>query len=198
MALSPSFFKQLNSNPGDLTKKKGLSNALGQQYAIKQMQIGDTEGKRANEYGHLYGDYTTMAQGGTPSENSALEQSLLTPIAGQFNTARDMAAGHVARTGNSAGYSSLLGDLARSQGREAGQAGLAVANEKYNRKLQGLEGIAQLYGIDTSFLNSLMGHQGQIVGMGNDVEARRKGILGTIGSALGIGGAIGKGIAGAF
>jgi hypothetical protein len=61
-----------------------------------------------------------------------------------------------------------MGELARSKGRDFAQQELqnqkTFADEALRRKLVGLQGIAQLYGVDTSFLNSLNQLQNQLVG----------------------------------
>jgi hypothetical protein len=181
------------SNPGDLTKKKGLSNALGQtlgqQQALEQQGIQD----RSAEHGTLSSGYSDLINnpGGTPQEQAALTSSVLTPIRGAFNTARSQAGRHVAATGNDAGYSSALGQIAREEGQQSAQAGFGLANEMYQRKMQaklaGLQGLAGMYGVDTSYLSNLGSQEQGTLGLGNSVESRRKGILGTIGGIVGIG-----------
>lgn len=186
------------ADPGNLTKKKGLARGIGDTFHNIARAEMATDAQRQQEFAPVFGGYSDLANGGTAADNNALEQSVLTPLGGAYDQARQQGAQHLARTRNSAGYGSFLGELARSQGRDYAQAGAGIANEKFNRKMAGLEGIQRLYGIDTSFLASLGQQQQGNLGIGNSVESRRKGILGTIGGALGIAGKIGSGIAGAF
>lgn len=166
--------------PGDLTTKKGLSNATNQQYELQQWQKSDTENKRGQEFAPSLQGYSDLAKGGTPQDNAALTSSVMTPLGGAYDQARTAASRRVAATGNSAGYGSFLGSLARSQGQQSAQAGFDVANEKFSRKMQGLQGLMQLYGIDTSFLTSLGQQQNATLGIGNSVQSRSKGVLGTL------------------
>lgn len=182
-----SFGSILNSyTPGDLTSKKGLKGALGNQFGVNQGLENQTNSSRTSEMGTMLPQYTSMANGGTAADNNALEQSVLTPLRGAFNTARTAGASHVAQTGNSAGFGSMLGETAREEGRQSSQAGFDIANEKFQRKMAGLQGLAGLYGIDTSFLNSLGNQQLGVLGLGNSIQSRSRGKIGTIGAAAGL------------
>lgn len=173
-------------NPGNLTKKSGLTSALGNQYNINQSLESGTQANRGSEFGTVFPGYQSMANGGTPADNNALEQSVLTPLRGAFNSARTAAGNRVATTGNSAGYGSVLHSLARTEGQQSAAAGFDIAGEKFKRKMAGLQGIAQMYGVDTSFLNSLGGQQEGLLGIGSGVESRRRGVLGNISTGLGV------------
>lgn len=172
--------------PGNLTTKGGLKGALGSQYQNNQNLQNETQFNRGSESGTLLPQYTSMANGGTASDNNALEQSVLTPLRGAFNTARTSAGNRVAATGNSAGYGSMLGQLARNEGQQSAQAGFNIANEKFNRKMAGLQGLQQMYGVDTSFLNSLGSQQQNVLGIGNSIQSRSRGVLGSIGAGIGL------------
>ena len=187
MSPSSSFLYNIPTyNPGDLTTKKGLRRGLGQQYGVNTGLMQQQQGQRGAEWGSLFPGYNSMAIGGNPEENNALEQSILTPLRGAFNTARDTAANRLARTRNSAGYGSLLGELSREEGRQSSAAGFDIANEKFRRKMAGLEGLARLYGIDASFLGELGNQQNALLGIGNSVQSRSRGLLGTIGAVQGL------------
>ncbi len=183
-------------NPGDLTKKKGLRRGLAQQYGITQGLSQQQQMQRGQEFGTAFPGYQSLLDSGySPEERAAIEQSTLGGISGSYGAAADTASRRMARTQNTAGYGSFLGELARSRGRDVGRQGLenqaAFASEKLRRKLLGLEGISKLYGVDTSFLNSLIGAQNELLGIGRGVEAGRRGKLGTAALTLrmlGIGG----------
>lgn len=180
MGSFPSF---LGSN---LTTKGGLKSALGGQFGANSQLMNDTQGNRSAESGTLLPGYQSLANGGTPGDNNALEQGVLTPLRGAFNSARTAAGNRVATTGNSAGYGSVLHSLARTEGQQSAAAGFDIAGEKFKRKMAGLQGIAQMYGVDTSFLNSLGGQQEGLLGIGSGVESRRRGVLGNISTGLGV------------
>ncbi len=182
MGGTPTFLGGLN--PGNLTNKKQLGGALGQQYNNNLNLENQQQGQRSAESGPLLSQYTSMANGGTAADNNALTQSVMTPLRGAFNAARTSGGNRVAATGNSAGYGSMLGSLARGEGQQSSQAGFDIANQQYQRKMAGLQGLAQMYGVDTSFLNSLGNQQQGILGIGNSVQSRSRGVLGTIGAGL--------------
>lgn len=183
MGSSPSILNSMN--PGyNLTSKSGLRRGLGDQYGINQGLENQTNTSRSSEMGTLLPGYQSMAQGGTAADNNALEQSVLTPLRGSFNAARTAGASHVARTGNSAGFGSMLGETAREEGRQSSQAGFDIANEKFRRKMAGLQGLSQMYGIDSSFLNSLGNQQLGVLGVGNSIQSRSRGVLGNINAGL--------------
>lgn len=170
--------------PGNLTTKGKLASGLQQQYTNNTNLQNQQQNQRGSELGTLLPSYQSMANGGTAADNNALEQSVLTPLRGAFNTARTAGGNRVAATGNSAGYGSMLGQLARNEGQQSAQAGFNIANEKFNRKMAGLQGLQQLYGVDTSFLNSLNQGQQGILGIGNSVQSRSRGKLGSIGAGM--------------
>jgi hypothetical protein len=186
MGSYPSFLGSYD--PGDLTKKSGLRSGLGDQYNRNQILQNQTNTSRSSEMGTLLPGYQSMATGGSPADNNALEQSVLTPLRGSFNAARTAGTNQVARTGNSAGFGSMLGELSREEGRQSSQAGFDIANEKFRRKMAGLQGLSQLYGVDTSFLNSLGNQQLGVLGIGNSVQSRSRGKIGTTGAILNLAG----------
>jgi len=174
------------TTPGNLTTKGKLASGLGQQYSNNTNLQNQQQNQRGSELGTLLPSYQSMANGGTAADNNALEQSVLTPLRGAFNTARTAGGNRVAATGNSAGYGSMLGQLARNEGQQSAQAGFNIANEKFNRKMAGLQGLQQLYGVDTSFLNSLNQGQQGILEIGNSVQSRSRGKLGSINAGMGL------------
>lgn len=185
MAVPAGFLSSAYTQPGDLTTKKGLSRALGGQYEYNMWDRTNTANQRGAEHGQVSQGYSDLYNNPMSNqEANNLRSGALTPLGGAYNTAREQAERHLASTGNNAGYGSYLGELTRQQGRDAAQTGFGVesdiANQKYQRKMAGLQGLASLFGVDTSYLESLNGNQNQLIGAGNDVESRRKGVLGTI------------------
>lgn len=178
-------------NPGDLTTKKGLRKGIGQQYGVNTGLEQQQQQQRGSEFGTLMPQLSSMLDSGySDSEKSGIEQGTLGAIKGATGASRDMATRRMARTGNSAGYGSFLNASSRGEGQDLAQQELnnqkTFADEKQKRKLEGLQGIASLYGVDTGFLSALDNNQTATLGVGNSVESRRKGKLGDLGSALNI------------
>ena len=177
---------------GNLGSKGGLTGALGFQYNNNQNELGLTGNNRSLESGSLLSGYQGMVNGGgySPAEKASIEQGTLGNINNSYNAAADQTARRAAVTNNAAGTNSALGSLARSKARDLGNAGLQVqsqfANEAFNRKMAGLQGLAQMYGVDTSFVNALNQNQLGILGIGNSVQSRSRGVLGSIGAGLGL------------
>lgn len=174
------------SSPGNVTTKGGLGTALGNQYGINQSLENQTQGQRNTESGSVLGGYEGLVNGGgySPQEKESIEQGTLGGINNSYNSANDAASRRLATTHNSAGYGQFAESEAQNKARDMGQAGLQVqsqfANEAYQRKLQGLQGLQQMYGVDTNFLSSLGQQQQGILGIGNSVESRRKGKIGDL------------------
>lgn len=176
-------------NPGDVTTKGGINRGLVTQYGENQAEQAKTSGQRSGEFGTLMPAYQSLLNSGySPQEKSGIEQGTLGAIGGSFGGAVDAASRRMARTGNSAGYGSFLGAAARSKSQAMAQQELdnqkLFADESLKRKMMGLQGIASLYGVDTSFLNSLNQNQLGILGTGQSVQAGRRGVIGNINAGL--------------
>lgn len=156
------------------------------QYAGNTALQNTTQGQRTSESGSLIPGYQSLIDSGgySPTEKASIEQGTIGGITGSYAGASDQAARQVARTGNSAGYGSLIGNLARSKARDVGQGELQVqsqfANEAYQRKLAGLQGLQQMYGVDTSFLSSLGNQQANLINLKSTINKRQRGVLGTV------------------
>lgn len=187
---------------GNLTTKAGLSGAIGNTYNQNQALEGSTQNSRLQESGSLFPQYESMLNSGySPQEQSAISQQSVNGIKSSYDSARAAGANRLARTGNSAGYGSFMGSLAGQEGRDVGSQTqnnqIAFANEKQRRKEAGLQGIAGLYGIDTSFLSSLGNQQLGDLGVANSVQSRSRGVLGSLAGGVGLGTSlVGKGASG--
>lgn len=186
---------------GNLTKKSGLEKAMQWQSFLLNRLGSDAFTGRGRATGTLFPQFETLAQRGfSPEDESSFLQSLVEPISGTFGSAREEAGRRVARTGNRAGYGSFLSEIGREEARQRSGAGREVQAEKFRRKQAGLEGLMKLYGIDTSFLDAVLGLQNQLFGIGSGIDASRfkwrdlGGILEGIGKAAsGVAGAVGGG-----
>jgi len=187
---------------GNLTKKSGLTKAMQYQTFLLNRLGSDAYTGRGEARGVAFPKFKSMAETGfeDPTEESYYTQQLIDPITGTFGSARDEAARRIARTGNRAGYGSYLSEIGREESRQKSGVGRDVAQEKFRRKQLGLEGIMKFYGIDTNFLDSILGLQNQLFGIGAGVDASRfkirdlGDILKGIGQAAsGVAGAVGGG-----
>jgi hypothetical protein len=182
----------INFNSGS---RAGVDRGLTKQSGFLSGLASKTGTQRTSEFGSALPGYQSMLDSGySDAEKSAIEQGTTGAISSAYGGASDAAARRLAATNNSAGYGSLLGELARSKGRDiatqSGQNQVAFAQEKQRRKEAGLAGIASLYGIDTSFLNSLNGQQNQLLGTSAGVYGIAKshpGFLDSLSSSLGSG-----------
>lgn len=99
--------------------------------------------------------------GYSPEEQSAMLTSSLGATGTVFDVARDRARRRLAKTRNTAGYGSLVSELARGEARakSTGVRDLKTrfADEKQRRKMAGLGLLGSLYGIDTNLLQSTAG-----------------------------------------
>lgn len=176
-------------NPGELVTKGGTNRGLWTQYGTNQSLGSSTSKQRGSEYSTLMPQYQSLLNSGySPQEKSGIEQGTLGAIQGSYGGATDAASRRMARTNNSAGYGSFLGEAARSKSRDMAQQELdnqkLFADEALRRKMMGLQGIAQLYGVDTSFLNAVNQNQLGVLGIANSAASRNRGVLGNIGAGF--------------
>lgn len=146
-------------------KKKKKAEDQGGLLAKEQT----AETARRNELSSfLTPQYKALAEGPgySPEEQSAITQESLGSVGNTFDAYRDRATNRVARTGNTAGYGSMLSEMAREEGRTKGgvtrQNMISFADEKQRRRFAGLQGLAQMFGVDTSFLSNVMGQNTSI------------------------------------
>lgn len=186
------FATPINFNSGS---RKGVDQGLSKQSGFLSGLANKTGAQRTSEFGSALPGYQSMLDSGySDAEKSAISQGTTGSINSAYGGAADAASRRLAVTNNSAGYGSLLTSLARNKAKDIstqeGQNQVAFADEKQRRKMAGLAGIAQLYGVDTSFLNSLNGQQNQLLGIGSGVYGTVKqhpGFLDSFSSSFGSG-----------
>lgn len=181
----------------DSSSRKGIDTSLGRQSGFLGSLASGAVGQRNVESSTLFPQYQSLLDSGySDQEKSAISQGTTGEINSSYGAAGDAAARRMARTNNSAGYGSLLGSLARNKAKDLatqeGQNQVGFAQEKLRRKMAGLQGIAQLYGVDTSFLNSLNSQQNQLIGTSAGVYGMLKNqpgfgksFMSSLGSGLG-------------
>lgn len=169
---------------GKLKKKKSQPAAGGEDQVGRLARLGASgEAQRNSLFSTLEPGYKGMLDSGySPEEQSAIEQGSLGTVGGTFDSARDRLANHLARTRNAAGYGSTMSELTREEGRQKGAVTqsnkIAFADEKQRRKMAGLQGLAGLYGIDTSFLSNVLGQATGIQAIRENKKLKAGDILG--------------------
>lgn len=185
--LGPSF--------GNLGKRTGIQQGIESQSKNLGTQTGTATKQRGSEYGALFPGYSSLLDSGySPEQKSAINQSTLGGINESYGAANDAATRRMARTNNAAGFGSFLNASARGRSKDLASQNLQnqkdFADETLRRKMLGLQGIASLYGVDSSFLNSLNSQQNQLVGIGAGVYGTAKahpGFLDSLGQSAGTG-----------
>ena len=134
---------------------RGATDKLNQTYNTAQNVTGE-------EVNPAIQAATQMIQnpGYTAAEKGSITGATMGGLGGAFDAARQNAANRVARTRNSAGYSSLADDLARGQGQEAGLLGARnqeqFANARMANQQQGVEDLSGLYRTSGGILNDTL------------------------------------------
>lgn len=167
---------------------------IDQQSALQNQINQQLLSQRASDRATLLLQYQALLTSGySPEEQAAITGQSEGALGSTFDALRDSAANRMARTRNSAGFGETLDELGREQGRQA--AGVAernqiqFADEAQRRKLEGLQGLASLFGVDTGLLAHGLGIPADLLrsraaasgggGIGNSII----GALGQIGSA---------------
>ena len=159
----------------DIDKQTALENQINQQLL----------GERQSLSGILLPEYQQLLnQGYTPQEQSDITQQSLGSANSAFDALRQTAANRLAQTRNSAGFSALLDELGRAQAQQsastAQQNQIQFAQQQQQNMLQGLQGIASLYGVDTGLLASGLGDVGRLLGTRAGISNNGMGILGPV------------------
>ena len=101
-----------------------------------------------------------QSEGYSEREKRAIGTGATRPIGTVYDVARSRTERRHARTRGRAGYQDVLGELTRQEGREKSTAASNVeagfADEKFRRRITGLQTLMELYGIDTNLLQSYM------------------------------------------
>lgn len=148
--------------------------APGQQnYNTLQTQKSQQELKSAPGYNATAGSAVGTAlpayqsivanPGYSDAQKRDITGATLGGLSANYGTARNEAANRVARTGNSAGYSASLDDLARSQGQQTStaeqQLGEKFADTAMSERDKALSGISSLYGTSADTYAKLLSGQ---------------------------------------
>ena len=139
MATSPSFLTNPfgSYNPGNPTKRGGLAGTLSTLGGQNQALAAGTQANRTSESGTAIPGYQSLVDSGgySPTEKASIEQGSVGGIQGAYGTAQSQAQRRMGITGNTAGYGSFLGGLARSKAQALGQNELQVQSQFADQSL---------------------------------------------------------------
>ncbi len=164
---------------------RGQAKAADQQRALQNQMNQQLLAEREQARGTLLPRFEQLYSGGgfSPEEKSAITGESMGALGSAFDALQQRAENRVARTRNAAGFGELEDELARERGREASglarENQLAFADEAQRRRLEALQGLGSLYGVDTGLLGRALGIPAELL------QARAAGKSG--GFRLGIG-----------
>ena len=178
-----------NTTRAQIDQQTALQNQINQQLL----------GERAQGRQVLLPQFEKLlSEGYSPGEQAAITGQSEGALGNVYDSLRESAANRLARTRNSAGYGETLDEMARQEGRDKSgltqQNQIAFANEQQNRRLEGLQGIASLYGVDTNLLARGLGIPAQLLG----ARASASGGNGIFNSLIGAVGQLGSSAIGTF
>lgn len=142
---------------------RGQAKAADQQRALQNQINQQLLAEREQARGTLLPRFEQLYSGGgfSPEEKSAITGESMGALGSAFDALQQRAENRVARTRNAAGFGELEDELARERGREASglarENQLAFADEAQRRRLEALQGLGSLYGVDTGLLGRALG-----------------------------------------
>ncbi len=142
---------------------RGQAQAADQQRALQNQINQQLLAEREQGRGTLLPEFQKLLTGGgySPQEQAAITGEGMGALGSAFDALQQRAANRLARTRNAAGFGELEDELAREQGRQAAslarQNQIEFADEAQRRRLEALQGLGSLYGVDTSLLGSALG-----------------------------------------
>jgi len=146
-----------------------------------------------------YAQGLLSSPGYSPEQQAAITEGAMGPLGARFSAAKEGAEERAARTRNEAGLREQEDELAREQGRQSALIGAGLkksfADEQQRRQMEGLQALADLYGLDVNLLSRTMGLPNQSIGL-----MRGGGGFGDVFTqslARSLGGGLGAGISGA-
>ena len=157
----------------DIDKQTAFEDQLNQQLLNQSQGLS---GILLPQYQQL------LTQGYTPQEQSDITQQSQGAVNSAFDALRQRAANRLAQTNNSAGFGELLDELGRARAQQsastAQQNQIQFAQQQQQNMLQGLQGIASLYGVDTGLLASGLGDVGRLLGTRAGISSNDMSVLG--------------------
>jgi len=162
-------------------QERARINALNQQFLGERSQLGNL----------LLPQYQDMVQnpGLSAADKAAVTGQSQGALASAFDALQQAAQNRLARTRNSAGFGELADELARQQGRDeanlAQQNELTFSNEAYRRRMNALQGLSGLFGVDTSLLGRSLGIPAELLNVRANASHSGGGFFSALGSSLG-------------
>lgn len=148
---------------------RGQAQAADQQRTLQNQINQQLMAEREQARGTLLPGYQKLLTGGgfSPQEQAAITGESMGALGSAFDALRQRAENRVARTRNPAGFGELEDELAREQGRQAAELArqnqIQFADEAQRRRLEALQGIGSLYGVDASVLGRALGIPAQLL-----------------------------------
>ncbi len=176
-------------------KKQAMS-----QSAQAQQQTQALEQQRQGQQSRLTRGYEQIAAapGYNQDEKGAITRATMGGLGATYDALQNSAGLRSARTRNESGYNELLGQLARTRGRQAGEIGATTeagfADVRRADRNTALSGLGSIYGVNTDLLARQMGLPAQYLNIaGNQKEWWENLLPGAVGGvAGGVGAALGK------
>jgi len=172
--------RSASTTRSDIDQQSALQNQINQQLLNERQSLSGT---LLPQYQQL------LNQGYTPQEQAAITGQSQGAVNSTFDALRQSAANRLAQTNNSAGYGEMLDELGRAQGQQsastAQQNQVQFAQQQQQNMLQGLQGIASLYGVDTGLLASGLGQSGSLLNTRAGLSSNGNALLGPV-SGLGL------------
>jgi hypothetical protein len=156
-------------------------NALNQQFAGQQQQIGNT----------LLPQYQDILNnpGLSAADRAAVTGQSQGALSSSYDALQQSAQNRLARTRNSAGFGEIADQLARQKGiAQAGQAEqnqLDFSNTAYQRKMAALQGLSGLFGVDSNLLGRTLGIPPELLNARANASRGGAGFFSSLASGLG-------------
>ena len=162
-------------------QERARINALNQQFLGERSQLSNL----------LLPQYQDILQnpGLSAADKAAVTGQSQGALSSAFDALQQAAQNRLARTRNSAGFGELADELARQHGR--GEANLAqqneltFSNEAYRRRMNALQGLSGLFGVDTSLLGRSLGIPADLLNVRANASRSGGGFFSALGSSLG-------------
>lgn len=156
-------------------KKQSMQQAAQAQQLAQQAQAETQRQQAAQETAKQaqVGRYQGILDnpGYSGAEKAAISTSAMAPLGARYESLQNAANLRATRTRNDAGHYELLGQLARSEGRQAGEIGARTeagfADRAARDRNMALTGLSGIYGVDAATLARAMGIPTDLLGVSN-------------------------------
>lgn len=138
-----------------------VANQASNLSAQQQAMIAAQQAQNQYAENQIMPGYESLENWGGPQIQNEYEQQAEQPVASAMDAEEQQAGNRVSRTNNEAGYGAeqenLAGQKAAKVGQAAQEGDLAYQQEQLQHQATGLQGLSNLYGIDTNLLSRMLG-----------------------------------------